>query len=467
MEDNEKLYFNGVNAQTGQYLVAPIDYTEAAELIKGVPDNSEVVTWLRRIWRTLSQPHLGLPLDVDPAVVKQAGWAIVFHKDEEATVKAALQPLIEHRLQRIANPGKVKVLEYRDGESRAQWLARHGVGAGNVEPTKVPYYLLLIGGPERIPFSLCHQLNVEYAAGCLHFESVGEYEQYARSVIDYETSQTIPNAKEMVFFASRHAADRATQLSADHLINPLADGSVLGFEKKKIWGDAATKAALIDTLVATSGKPPALLFTATHGVAWPSSDPRQPAMQGALLCQDWPAFTPVRPEHYVAAADLPGTTRVHGMITFHFACYGAGTPSHDRFIHKPGQPPLAIAEKSFLAALPKALLAHPNGGTLACIGHVERAWGYSIMTPKAGPQLLPFQNALGRIAKGQPVGHAMRDFSERYAALSTSLSSMLEQCGFGTYVSERELASAWIERNDAEGYLVLGDPAVCLRVEDM
>jgi hypothetical protein len=34
-------------------------------------------------------------------------------------------------------------------------------------------------------------------------------------------------------------------------------------------------------------------------------------------------------------------------------------------------------------------------------------------------------------------------------------------------VSDRELASAWIERNDAEGYVVLGNPAVALRVKDM
>jgi hypothetical protein len=95
---------------------------------------------------------------------------------------------------------------------------------------------------------------------------------------------------------------------------------------------------------------------------------------------------------------------------------------------------------------------------------VERAWGYSIVTPKAGAQLLPFENAIGRILKGQPVGLAMKDFYERYASLSVSLSSMLEQISFGATVEDSELTSAWIARNDAEGYLILGDPAVRLRI---
>ena len=145
-------------------------------------------------------------------------------------------------------------------------------------------------------------------------------------------------------------------------------------------------------------------------------------------------------------------------------CYGAGTPARDRFIHEPNSPPPEIAPQSFIAALPKALLTHPAGGALACIGHVERAWGCSFITPKAGSQTLPFENAIGRILKGEPVGLAMKDFYERYASLSVSLSSMLEELSFGASIPNDDLASAWVARNDAEGYLILGDPAVRLRV---
>jgi hypothetical protein len=106
-----------------------------------------------------------------------------------------------------------------------------------------------------------------------------------------------------------------------------------------------------------------------------------------------------------------------------------------------------------------ALLA---GGALACIGHVERAWGYSIITPGAAGQLMPFQNAIERIMGGQPLGRALTDFNERYAVLSTELATMLEDMGNLMSVPANELAAAWVARNDAEGYVLLGDPAVRL-----
>lgn len=480
---NDKLYINGIDGVTGEYLVPPLDYSQAVAFVKGEPSDTVVVRWLKRIWRTISQPHLGLPLGVDPADVTQAGWAVVFHTQEDQAVKDALEPLIEHRRQQVGNDNIVKVLSYRDGESRADWLARYGVGAGTVEPTKVPYYVLLVGSPQHIPFSFGHELDVEYAVGRLHFDTASGYADYVASLIDYETSGAVPNVKEAVFFAPRHPFDKATQLSADLLVNPLADGVPAdgpqlpqpgvaerwGFQTRKVWGDAATKEALAEVFAPGAGaKPPALLFTASHGMGWPRGHAGQRAAQGALLCQNWPGFGTISPDHYFAAADVPDDGRVHGMITFHFACYGAGTPSHDRFIHKPDEPPSPIADEPFIAALPKTLLVHPQGSALACIGHVERAWGYSIAHPLAGPQLLPFQNAIGRILIGQPVGYAMKDFNERYAALSTSLSNLLEGLEWDpTAVSDAELAANWIERNDAEGYVVIGDPAARLRVDDL
>ena len=68
---------------------------------------------------------------------------------------------------------------------------------------------------------------------------------------------------------------------------------------------------------------------------------------------------------------------------------------------------------------------------------------------------------------GQPIGYAMKDFNERYAALSTSMSSLLEEISFGAQIPDYDLASAWIGRNDAEGYIIIGDPAVRMRVSEL
>jgi hypothetical protein len=49
--------------------------------------------------------------------------------------------------------------------------------------------------------------------------------------------------------------------------------------------------------------------------------------------------------------------------------------------------------------------------------------------------------------------------------LSAALATLLENRSFGTPVQDAELASRWVERNDAEAYTLLGDPGVRVRVD--
>jgi hypothetical protein len=190
--------------------------------------------------------------------------------------------------------------------------------------------------------------------------------------------------------------------------------------------------------------------------------------QGALLCQDWPGVgAPTKPSHYLKAADLDDDARVHGLIAFLFACYGAGTPAADHFLADPSNTPMRIAEAPFVAALPQRLLTHPGGGALAVIGHVERAWGYSIRPAGLGNRLLPFRNLLGRVLRGEPVGLATKDFSDRYAAASMRILNITSGTNPGPKLRDVEMAALWVERNDAQNYVLLGDPAVRLRVEAM
>jgi hypothetical protein len=473
----KEIFVNGVSGVSGKYLIEPMDFAEAAAMVKGELPDKTVVRFLRRALSIISQPFLGLPMDLDPTEIAQAGWAVVFHKDESQAVKDALAPLIERR-EAQAGKDTCKVLEFRTTDSWSSWLPRHGVSSGSVIPSRIPYYVLLVGDPERIPYSFEYLLNVEYAVGRVCFDTADEYRQYAESLIEYETSAAVPCGKSAVFFGTRHEFDRATQLSADLLVKPLTDGIPAtreegvavkrGFATHKFWGPDATKANLGAIFQADSWpKPPAFLFSASHGMGWPRGHADQVSKQGALLCQDWPGYGSINAKHFFTGAELPADAKVHGMITFHFACYGAGTPKQDSFVHQPGKKPPQIADGAFVAELPKRLLTHPNGGALAAIGHVERAWGYSIPAGLGDPRLLPFQNAIGSILIGNPVGYSLKDFSTRYAALSTSLASLLEGVGFGDPIPDTQLVQVWIERNDAQNYVVIGDPATRLRVEAM
>jgi Peptidase family C25 len=464
---NDDIILNGINGTTGQYLVPPFSSADAVNIARGRPSEGLITSWLKAIVGVLKRPKLGLPMDVDPINPARAGWAIVFPAGAPVELRDAIQPLLNHRKKTVP-PDRCKVLEYRPGETMKKWLTRYGIAPGTVTPTKVPYYLTLVGDPTQIPFEFQYLLDIEYAVGRLSFDAPALYRQYAESVATYETATALPNAREVVYWGPRHAMDRSTQMSADSLIGPLAEGDAENPEvadgpnyRSRCFKVAdATKTKLLEVLHSV---PPAVLFTASHGMGWPKDDARQRPAQGALLCQDWPGFGQVAPTHYLTAAEVTDAANVRGLIAFLFACYGAGTPATDNFLTERNRGPVTVASAPFVAALPQRLLSHPNGGALAVVGHVERAWGYSIRPSGPTAQIGPFRDFLARVLAGEPVGHATKNFSERYAVLSTALLSQLDETSSDAKPSPQEIAATWVERNDAQNYVVLGDPAVRLR----
>lgn len=480
-DQDELIHLNGIDGVTGDYLVQPMTPSEAVAIARGEPQDIGLSGWMKRIWQVMQRPFLGLPMDVDPTDVCRAGWAVVFGADAPSEVRDALEPLVAHRRTSVP-PDRCKVLEYRGDEALQDWLKRHGVYPGTVAPTKVPYYILLAGPPTSIPFQFQYLLDIEYAVGRLAFDTPGQYRQYAESVIDYETSISVPTAREIVYWGTRHAADRATQMSADFLIRPLFEGApatggqageqaiaaAMAYSSRCLKGQDALKASLSELLHAPGeARRPAMLMAASHGMGWPQGHQLQRCEQGALLCQDWSGFGSVQPSHYLTNDDVGDDARLHGLIAFFFACYGAGTPAHDNFLSDRSRGPVRIAEQPFVAALPQRLLSHPQGGALAVLGHIDRGWGYSFRPRDAGTQLQPFRNLIGRILSGEPVGHATKDFSDKYAVLSSELLSKLDDTQPREALTDRELAATWIERNDAQNYVTLGDPAVRLRAGDL
>jgi hypothetical protein len=238
-----------------------------------------------------------------------------------------------------------------------------------------------------------------------------------------------------------------------------------GYTRKLIAPADSKKQALLDLFYRKAGKPaPSLLFTASHGLAWPNGDARQPTAQGALLCQDYFGLSAgaIKPEHYLSGDDIDKDANVFGMVCFHFACYGAGTPSENRFALQ-GEKPVGVPDKPFFARLPQALLKQGNGGALGVFGHVERAWQTSIVTAGAGTQLQPFEEAFWTILSGKPLGHALTGFVKRANELSHQLAGQKEEGN----VTDKDLTDLWLARNDSEAFVLLGDPAARLRKEDL
>ncbi len=481
-DENDRLHLNGIDALTGLPAVPPMTKEEAARRAAGGPPPAEDVGILRRLWEALKRPFRGLPDDVEPTDFATAGWAVVLPTDLPGEVRQAIERLVAHRRDHTRVPSDLcRILDYRPGLPLGDWLRRLGASLADVEPTRLPYYVALVGGPEVISFEFQVLLDINYAVGRIAFDRPEQYQHYVEGLIAYETAAAVPNGREVLYWGPRNRDDQATQLSADCLIRPLHEGIAAAgdqpalpaiaeqrrFRSRCLLGPAATRAHLLEPLhAADPGRRPAFLFTASHGLQWPSGHESQVAKQGALLCQDWPGLgVPPRPEHAAQAADLGDDAQVHGLVAFLFACHGAGTPAFDQFLADRTRGPVPIAPRPFVAALPQRLLSHPNGSALAVFGHVERAWGYSIQPRGLGSRLRPFRNLLSRVLRGEPVGHATKDLSDRFTAASAQLNLLLDPSYPDMRPSDVEVASLWIECNDARNYVLLGDPAARLRVD--
>jgi Peptidase family C25 len=483
---------NGINGTTGAYLSAP---SSLDALYASITNSSTQTQVLRsahydnlraREDRRVTE-DLGVAAGIDHKKLEETGWGVLFCFDAPPALLEALRPLLEHRKAQATKNRKdghyrefIRDSGYNPGDTKTAFLKRLGRAPGQpADPRRgVPYYLLIVGSPREIPWSFQYDLDVEYAVGRIYFETddgkpdYEAYHRYAQSVVLVETlpSSLPPTA---AFFAPNH--DAATQFSSEQLVVPtfteLVEWSTdrnPGWQFSDHLEGNAGKSRLTELL--GGGKTPALLFTASHGIGFDRGDSRQLAHQGAIVCQDIGPVQgagPVPEKAYFSANDVADDARLHGLISFHFACFAAGTPDINDFpdadkVFRDQQ----IAPFPFVARLPQKLLAHPRGGALAFVGHVDRAWTTSFLLSRTDePQIDTFLSLAKDLIDGSPVGHAVEFFNDRYAERATALTSLLNKVRMGRIADEAfksSLASTWLDHNDARNYVILGDPAVRL-----
>ncbi len=425
----ESLVLNGINGSTGQYLSEDMTTEKVMDMAQGKRPDKKYIKDLEEYLKLRSKKHAGVVEGVDPKDISQTGWGVIFAYDEDEALKNALQELLDFRREQAGNyykeywrgDGYRCDPEARSFESKNDFLARHGAGPGPADPKKVPYYLLIVGDPQKIPFRFQYQLDVQYAVGRVHFETLEEYQRYAHSVVAAEKGG-LKLPKDAAFFGVKNPGDAATTMSAEHLITPLVKEMTTD---QPAWNvrqflESETDKAQLGRLMGGDQRP-ALLFTASHGMGFENGDPRQLTDQGALLCQDWPGLEQwqksIPEDFYFSADNLSPDAWLHGLIAFHFACYGAGTPRLDDFAHRAFENPKVIAPHAFVSRLPQKMLSHPANGALAVVGHVERAWSYSFMWDKAGEELGVFTSTLKRLMESHPIGSAsstLTSFTPKY-----------------------------------------------------
>lgn len=458
MSNDDGFAFNGLDAQSGRPLLRLTDI-EMVRLARGERIEPAYLRELRPL------AYQDSPFDtmhgIDVCDLAQAGWGVIWPFGIDPAIREALAPLVELRRRQAGE--LFRELTLRPGEGALDFLARHGVGPGPVDPRKLPYYLLIVGTPEQVPFALQYRLDVQHAVGRLGFDDAAAYAIYAAGVVAAESGES-RRPRRVSLIATANPDDRATARASADLVEPLAllAAKYPDWSFEPLLREAATKREVARRFGGDST--PALAFVACHGLGYSRPHPAQEERQGSLVCQDWggPETAGAVPAgSCFAAADVADDADVAGLVAFLFACYGAGTPQNEDFFASSAER-LRLADRPFLARLPQRLLGHPRGAALAVIGHVERAWTYSFEWPQAGPQRQVFESAIGRILDGYPVGAAMEHFGQRFAELAVDVKAGQDDLDYEPEPDVIDIAGRILAFKDARSYVLLGDPAVRL-----
>lgn len=440
------IYFNGIDSEGGGYARPP----RKPEDLRFLLENFEPPALPRR-----------LAFGLDPVDLSTVGWGVLWPQGATEDRRQALEPLLEYRRQQAGN--RYFELDVSADESPFQFLERQGTGLGPIDPTRVPYHLLIAASPEEVSFTFQSELGATHSVGRLDAGDLDGMTAYAQRLVDFETAESA-SPRHAAFFGVEHRDDPLTRLSVEYLVG--------GLEKKIAWANQAWRVSTymrhaadkhtLKRLLHDTEQRPALLFTASHGLQCRPGT-RQKAYQGALICSDFPgpkAWRGRLPDEYLFAAhDVPSDLDLSGLVLCSFACYSAGVPRFDSYSESS---PKILAERPFVAPLANALLRQ---GALGVIGHVDVTFEQSFLGSGSNPQLSTFESLISAILAGCPLGHAMDYMASRYAQLAVRIASTVRRAQ--RWEPDRSPLPAfqtWAAFEDAKNFLLLGDPAARLHL---
>lgn len=391
----------------------------------------------------------------DPRVGK---WAAIVLREDAAAAKEALAPLLELRTSEGVAfdetgpcPGFV-VIDRPAADKPFLWeeALREAAGAP-------PHHLLLVGGPERFPFGVVSWWSARRIVGVLDLAddplgvlSWAAVHRYAGKVRDCATEHSARSRQALVY---AFRSDAATRRSYDKLATPLlhylteqTQRLPVGAQSPlSLLGEAATTRNLLDML---RTERPALVFTCTHGLEYPTDQ----RLWGALTSIDHtePRGCPLSAESVV------GQPFAEGGVVFAFACFSAGIPGKSAVMETLSPDHAEPMQVPRIAPLPRFVLGQDRG-PLAFIGHVDRATTSSF----AGfDGAAAFEDLADFVLAGLgTVGQGMSTFWEAAARASHDLVTVLKPDAGST--SQQKVA-AWVRQIDTAGWLLLGDP--CIRL---
>lgn len=420
----------------------------------------------------------------DPNDLAAQRWGLIVPEGELGQrLEAAVRPLVE---KRRADQGGHEVRVYRvparmDAAAAIRWH-RDVYLDESLPEAELPFYQLILGDLDQVPLALQQVQMLDGVVGRLAFADDAGYEAYVAKLLGWERTPS-PKAQGRSLFYTAHDGTAATTLGHQALVAP---GLQIARTDRERGAFAASDIVELgqpgqvpspDELLAGAGGDPAVLLSVSHGdgaprAGWPSLE-AQHRGQGAMSFGKGGKLT---------GEDLAARRFLPGGLWMMFACFGAGTPDDSayrpwleqlralgkfggaiepvlRSLPAPGQPP-------FIAALPRALLANPDG-PLGFVGHIDLAWSYSFQELDAGaPRNRPrrFTQLLHHALRRDRIGVAFRELVVSAIATDTELATLYGGAGAEPMdaAQRARLGHLWMLRQDLLGYVLLGDPAARL-----
>lgn len=475
----------GVDYDTGKLLTPPIDDDEFGRKVKksigsnlsDLGSSSNRTISPRGVDFSYFLPRASLPeIDRNDPRKEEVGWTyIINRRDKNKTnIIDCIYPLAEFR--GMKNPDDPILYDDMPEEKRFSWVDFEYHKAEG----KGPYYALIIGGPDDIPFSLQNKLQrSNVSVGRLPFESKEDLEQYVSKIIKFEKNNQSVVDSNALFFAPDGGISDPTYFSCHCMAEPLSNQvrEKFGFGVDQIFGRNATKKNLINTFSKTKA---ALIYTASHGY-FATDQPIEvkKRINGAICCQKT-GLENSEDDNLFGSTDVPQSFDqpfLEGSIVFQFACFSLGTPRESIYNKWIGQQPLLNSSEDFIASFPKKLLAHPRG-PVGFIGHLDLAYLHAFHDPrnlnfttktykKWNARLRPFVMALDVLIKKRwTIGRALEEMATRSGLGADQLLERQRQLHESSpptsEITDDNISDDFIYYTDSKNYFLLGDPAAKL-----
>ena len=93
MIDSERMFVNGIDGATGEYLLPPLTPPELSAIVRGEKLDPKHIQELKQWWEHRSQAHFAPKEGVEPTNLPKSGWAVIFRHDADPAIREPPQSI--------------------------------------------------------------------------------------------------------------------------------------------------------------------------------------------------------------------------------------------------------------------------------------------------------------------------------------------------------------------------------------